>query len=305
MNWKAFFSTPPPDTVWSIDAQTVVAVHRDRKQGYRCVAVDAPEGLLELGPAGLHGVDVQRLTALVTKLQETIKGDRRAAIIVPTHWVRCFLLEAEDLPRRKADLQDVLRWRLKKLLPIAPTELRIAASIQNPIGTTQRVLCSAVSEKALALLESAFAGAGISPGLILPRIFALATEPAPPDVRRVIVQQEPSVFSMAVVADGGIRLIKTKPLPATGGPWTGGEREMNLAMSYIRTTMEIEGEIEVVVNSWDEGSSQSMVQWLEGQTNVVVRVSEASRICPDVNLSATLGNGRLAPIAAVLVGGMP
>ncbi len=305
MNWKTLFSTPPPDTVWSLDGQTVVVVHRDRKQGNRCVAVDAPEGLVELGPAGLQGVDVQRLTTLLTSLQETIKGDRRAAVVVPTHWVRCFLVEAEDLPRSQADLQDVLRWRLKKLLPIAPTDLRIVASVQSPVGHAGQALCLVAPEKAVAQLESAFDGAGISPGLLLPRIFALTAETVSTDTRRVIVQQEASVLSMAVVADGGVRLIRTKPLPQSGGSWAGAEREIGLAMSYVRNTMAIEGAIEVVLSTSEEASARSIAQWFDGQADVSVRIPAVLPVCPDAHLAATLGNGRLAPMAAVLDGGTP
>lgn len=305
MNWKTLLSTPPPDTVWSLDGQTVVVVHRDRKHGDRCAAVDVPEGLFELGPAGLQGVDVQRLTTLLTSLQERINGARRAAVVVSTHWVRCFLMEAEDLPRRQADLQDVLRWRLKKLLPVVPTDLRIAASIQSPMGDHRQVLCSAASEKAIGQLESAFEGAGISPGLVLPRIFALAMEPASPTARRVIVQQEASVLSMVVVADGGVRLIRTKPLPESGRPWGGAEREISLAMSYIRNMMAIDGTVEVVVSASDEDSARSMAGWFEGQPDVAVRVPEARQICLDAHLAATLGSARLAPMAAILDGGAP
>ncbi|MCK5378925.1 MAG: hypothetical protein KAJ78_05940 [Acidobacteria bacterium] len=305
MNWKTLFSTPPPATVWSLDGQTVVVVHRDRKSGDRCAAVNVPQGLFELGPVGLRGVDVQRLTDLLVPLQELIKGARRAAVVVPTHWVRCFLVEAEDLPRRREDLQEVLRWRLKKLLPVAPTNLRIAASIQNPMGAERHVLCSAAPEKALSQLESAFEGAGISPGLVLPRIFALAMEPTPSAVTRVIVQQEISMSSMAVVADGAVRLIKTKPLPQSGGSWGGAEREISLAMSYIRNTMAIGGAVDAVVSTTDEELGRSMVGLLEGLPDVSVRVPEGRQICPDAQLAATLGSARLVPMAAVLDGGAP
>ncbi len=305
MNWKTLFLTPPPDTVWSLDGHRVVVVHRDRKTGDRCAAVDVPKDLFEMGVAGLQSVDVQRLTGLLTSLQERINGARRVAVVIPTHWVRCFLMEAEELPRRQADLQDVLRWRLKKLLPVAPANLRIAASIQSPEGDHKQVLCSAVSEKAVAQLESAFEGAGISPGLVLPRVFALVMEPVSLGTRRVIVQQEDSVLSMAFVAGGGVRLIRTKPLPQSGGSWGGVEREVGLAMSYIRTTMAIDGDFEAVVSASDEDTVRSIAGLLEGQPGVSVRVPEVQQVCPDAHLAATLGSARLAPIAAVLDGGAP
>ncbi len=209
------------------------------------------------------------------------------------------------MPRRRADLQDVLRWRLKKLLPVSPANLRIAASMQTFEGDQKQVLCSAVSETAIAHLESAFEGAGLSPGLVLPRVFAFVLEPASPAVHRVIVQQEDSVLSMAVVADGGVRFIRTKPLPQSGGAWGGVEREIALAMSYIRTTMAIDGDIEAVVGASEEDAIRSIAGWLEQQPGVSVRVPDAQLICPDAHLAATLGSGRLAPMAAVLSGGAP
>ncbi|RLE36402.1 MAG: hypothetical protein DRJ61_00915 [Acidobacteria bacterium] len=305
MNWKTLFSTPPPDTVWSLDGQKLVVVHRDRKTGDRCAAVAVPEGVFHLGVAGLQSVDEQRLTGLLTSLQETINGVRRVAVVIPTHWVRCFLMEAGELPRRRADLQDVLRWRLKKLLPIAPADLRIAASIQSFGGDQQQVLCSTMSETAIAHLESAFEGAGISPGLVVPRVYAFVLEPASLAVHRVIVQQEDSLLSMAVVTDGGVRFIRTKPLPQSGGSWQGVEREIALAMSYIRTTMAIDGDIEAVVSASEEATVRSIAGLLERQPGVAVRIPDARQICPDVNLASTLGSARLAPMAAVLNGGAP
>lgn len=305
MNWKTLLSTPPPETVWSLDGQTVVVVHRDRKSGDRCAAVEVPESLFDIGPAGLKGLDGPRVTKVLTSLQEKIGGVRRAAIVVPTHWIRCFLMEAADLPRRRADLQDVLRWRLKKLLPVSPADLRIASSVQSPMGEIKQVLCSAAPEKALAALERAFEDAGISPGLIVPRIFALALQPENGAARRVIVQQEASVLSMAVVAAGGLRFIKTKPLPGSGMSWESAEREIGLAMKYIRNTMRIEGAIEAVISTNDEDLDRSIAGWFEGQPDTTTRLPDIRKICPDAHLAATLGRVRLAPMAAVLDGGAP
>lgn len=305
MNWKSLLSTPPPDTVWSLDDHTVVVVHRDRKAGDRCAAVDLPDGIFELGSVGLKAIDSKRLAEVLTSLQEKIGGVRRAGVVIPTNWVRCFLMEAADLPRRRADLQDVLQWRLKKLLPVSPTDLRIAASVQNPMGDQKQVLCSATSEKAISALDAAFESAGISPGLIVPRLFALALEPETSPTRRVIVQQEASMFSMAVVADGGLRFVKTKPLPGSVESWGGAEREIGLAMSYIRNTMGIDGPVEAVVSASDEDLGRSTVAWFEGQPEFTVRLPEFRQICPDAHLATTLGGARLAPMAALLVGGAP
>lgn len=113
------------------------------------------------------------------------------------------------------------------------------------------------------------------------------------------------MLSMAVVANGGVRFIRTKPLPQSGGIWGGVEKEIALAMSYIRTTMAIDGDIEAVVGASEEDAIRSIAGWLERQPGVSVRIPDAQLICPDAHLAATLGSGRLAPMAAVLSGGAP
>jgi hypothetical protein len=214
-------------------------------------------------------------------------------------------LEAEELPSRQADLMDVLRWRLKKLLPVSPADLRIAYSVQPPVEDVRHVLCSTAPEKGLAQMENAFEDAGLSPGLVLPRIFALALESSRGGVSRVFVQQEDVGLSLMAVANGGVRLVRTKPLSQSGGSWSGVEREIRLLVSYIRSTLGIDGSIEAVVSASNEELARLMIPWLEEQPSVAATILDARQICPDAHLAATLGSGRLAPMSAVLEGGAP
>lgn len=250
-------------------------------------------------------MDGPKLAAQVVALQERIGGDRRAALVLPTHWVKCFLVEAEELPRRRADLQDVLRWRLKKLLPVAVSELRIAPWVQSPKGGLKQVLCSAASEKALANIESAFEEADISIGLIVPRVLAMALSPDAATGWRIVLQQETAVLSMILVSDGAVRFIRSKPLPESGMSWSGVEREIGLALRHIRETMEITDALSVNLCVQDEEMSRSIAEWFEKQDGVNVHEGDGRSVCPDAQLAQTLGPARLRPMAAVLEGGAP
>ena len=122
---------------------------------------------------------------------------------------------------------------------------------------------------------------------------------------RVFVQQEDVGLSLMAVADGGVRLVRTKPLPQSGGSWSGVEREIRLLVSYIRSTLEIDGSIEAVVSASNEELARLMIPWLEEQPGVAATILDARQICPDAHLAATLGSGRLTPMSAVLEGGAP
>ncbi len=305
MNWQAFLSTPPPQTVWSLDRKIIAVAHRDRKSGDRCGAIDTPAGSFDLGPTGLGHVDVARLKEALSVVHSKIEGTRRAGVVIPTHWVRCFLLEAEDIPRRQSDMLEVLRWRFKKLLPVAPAELRIVVATQDSADSGRHILCVAVSEKAMAQLEEAFEGAGIVPGLILPRIFALALSPASDIRQRLIIQQESSTLAMMVIDAGGVRLVRTKPLPEDGVSWEALEREFKLALHFIREFVVPEGEVSVTVSASDETQRRSMFEWFGSQEKLVVSELDGNNVCPDLGLAATLGPARLALLKSVLDGGTP
>ncbi len=116
MKINELLTSPPPATGWSLDPGMAAVVRRQAKSELRCAAVETPEGTFEVGPVGLQSVDEDRLRPVLTRLQEEVEGSKRAAVIVPTGWLRTHLLEFDDLPRRQADLRDMVMWRLKKLI---------------------------------------------------------------------------------------------------------------------------------------------------------------------------------------------
>ena len=79
-------------------------------------------------------MDRKGLQEVLARLQERVAGCRRAAVIVPTAWVRTHLMDFDELPRRSLELDDVVRWRLKKLLPVLPSELRVSVVAGRAAG---------------------------------------------------------------------------------------------------------------------------------------------------------------------------
>ncbi len=305
MSWRDYLSSPPPDTVWHLDERMAMVVHRDRKRGDRCAAADLPDDLVEMGTVGIQAFDSDRSIAVLPRLHKEVEGSRRAAVIIPTAWVRTLLVDVDDLPRREKDLDEVRRWRLRKLLSVPPADLRLAASVQPAHGGKQQVLCTVVLDKVMARLEAAFAAVGVVPGLIVPRILALSMEPNETAPLRLFVQHEASLLSVLLIAEGGIRLVRTKLLPSVSGSWDGVEREISMAVTYVRTQLGFGGPVDAVVSALDGEASARLTSFLGAQGDFEVREAAAGRLFGDPGFADRLGHFRVAPVAAVLRGGSP
>ncbi|HEY5609615.1 MAG TPA: hypothetical protein VIL97_00295 [Thermoanaerobaculia bacterium] len=91
----------------------------------------------------------------------------RISLLLPDSWFRINILDLATLPESKAEAAEVVRWGLKRSLPVPPEELRIAYHAISRNGTA-KVLVVAALEKTLDAIESLFAKAEISVVMIEP-----------------------------------------------------------------------------------------------------------------------------------------
>jgi len=148
MNWTKLLSTPPPDTVWSFDSDAAIVLRRDRKLGNRCAGAKPAPEVFGVGSAGLQTVDVKLLKPVLESLSHSVGASRRPAIILPTAWTRVFFVEGNDLPTKTQELEEIVRWRLKKLIPIPPSDLRLAMTEQKAMKEERKILCLVGMSKA-------------------------------------------------------------------------------------------------------------------------------------------------------------
>jgi len=303
MNWKRLLASPPPNTGWVLDEEMAAAVRRERKGQVRCGVSPMPEGVVKVGPVGLNSVDRPVLVDVLRRVQETISGARRAAVVVPTAWVRAHILEVEQVPRRATELNELVQWRLKKLLPVRPSDLRIAAVPQPGGEGMQPVLVMVGLERALADLEAAFAEVGVEPGVVVPRLFALSADQR--EGHQLTIQQETGFLSMLLTTAGDLRLLRTKPLVMdTPDPWPALWREQKLVAAYARESLSVEGPIAVRVVAENEELAVALTEFWADQNETEVTAAELAFGPGEHGLGDRLGVNRLAPLAAILRGGV-
>jgi len=134
-------------------------------------AVALAEGAFGNGPLrGGVGLDRGALEEALALLLARCGGRIDAAsLVLPDAWARSLIIEVGDLPEHEPERSEVLRFRLKRLIPFRVEELRVGgAALDAPTrgGEGVQVLVTFASEALVAALEQAFAARGIRLGLI-------------------------------------------------------------------------------------------------------------------------------------------
>jgi hypothetical protein len=178
---------PSPPHVFALDGerlrygQFVNDRHGFRLRAFREAAL--PRDPFQHGPLGGPLRDPAAFRALVTGMVKAIPGGaREASLVLPDTWLRVTFTESGDLPRDASALEDVLRWKLKRLVPFRVDELRVNATEVSPIPGQEeprRLLLGFAVEQLLAQIEDGFAAAGVRIGQISNASLSLLAAVAP------------------------------------------------------------------------------------------------------------------------------
>jgi len=300
MSWRNLLVSPPPATGWSLDTALAAVVRRESKDRIACAMVPVPEEAFSVGPVGLQMVRREALDPVLAGLQQSARGSKRPIVVIPSSWVRSHLLEFDQLPRRREEMDDIVRWRLKKLLPVPPQQLRLALVNRVADGGKRRLLCMVGLDKALTDLEESLAEVGVQPGCLTSRIFAMALGSGPGS--RAVIQQESRFLSTVVLEDDQPILLRTKPLPEPTGPWDVIAREQHLVLSYLRERLGLEARMRVTVLAEAPEIDHGLRTWWAESEGIDVEPPVELPSCAEAMVADQLGRSRLEPLCAALGG---
>jgi len=164
---------------------------------------------------------------------ETGKWDK-ASLLLPDSWFRINIVELQSLPEKDGEAMEVVKWSLKRTLPIPPDELRVAYEVLSRHGREAKALVLSALDKTLVAIERIFASVGIEIVLIEPigmNIWnAIAVRESETPAQRLFVYVRDTDFTTAVFAGDQPLFIRSRNL--------GGERtlqqELRLSASYLR-----------------------------------------------------------------------
>jgi len=301
IDWRALATTPYPRTGWGLSERTAVVLHEDRKAGRVCAQAPIPEGTFSLGPVGLNGVDGEKLAPVLTSLQERTQGCRHPSVVVPNSWVRTHLLDFDEAPGRQSELEEVVRWRLKKLLPIRPADLRIDAHAEKtPEGKWKVLVVSGVA-RVWEELEASFDAAGLQPALITPSVFALGEGVSRDLGEAMVVQVEPGMVAMVARIQGRLGLVHTRLLPPSESAWAVVARELRTTRLFLTDHLGIDGPVTVVPVATRPEAAEALVGACADVPGLEVMTPPPAPACAGIEDS---GRALLTTVQP-LVGGRP
>ncbi|HTQ79646.1 MAG TPA: hypothetical protein VMM92_06595, partial [Thermoanaerobaculia bacterium] len=162
-------------------------------------AVPLPPDAFLSGPLGGPLRDPRAFQASVAGLIKEIAGVRDASLVIPDAWLRVSFTDSGELPRSGEAREEILRWKLKRLVPFRVDELRIGAQEVEPLPgqsaeEPRRLLLGFAVEHLLEQLEEAFAASAVRLGQItntsLSLISALGEEGPEPGFWALVVVEE-------------------------------------------------------------------------------------------------------------------
>lgn len=165
---------PVPPHVFVLDATRLRygQFQRERQsyrfRSYREAAL--PRDAFHSGPLGGPLRDpaafLERVGALVQGLPGKLHD---ASLVLPDAWLRVAFTEISDIPKTAEQRDEVLRWKLRRLVPFRVDELRVSAVEVTPLPVQEeprRLLLGFGVEALLAQVEDAFTAKGIRLGQI-------------------------------------------------------------------------------------------------------------------------------------------
>lgn len=122
---------------------------------------------------GLMGGPPRDPRAFAERVHELVSGlgvpVKEASLVVPDAWLRTAFAGITEVPANGSAREEVLRWKLKRLVPFRVDELRVRAVEVTPLAGQEeprRLLLGFGIETLLGHLERAFADAGVQLGRI-------------------------------------------------------------------------------------------------------------------------------------------
>jgi hypothetical protein len=220
---------------------------RDR-QGFRCRALREaalPRDAFHSGLLGGPLRDPVAFQGIAGALVRAIPGNvKDASLVIPDAWLRVAFTESGDLPRTAEQRDEVLRWKLRRLVPFRVDELRVSAAEVPPLPAQEeprRLLLGFAIEQLLEQIEGAFAAHGVRLGRIsnasLSMLAALAPLAAPrADELTALTLVDDHGYSLVFVRGGAPVLHRYKAFSGglPEGPRTGFVvRDLKLTRNFL------------------------------------------------------------------------
>ncbi|HKG23190.1 MAG TPA: hypothetical protein VKC34_14930 [Blastocatellia bacterium] len=213
---KYFLSAPAPNTAAGfIDDNFAVVDMKRGRRGFGLAAsavTQLPPGLVAPGFETPNIEDEEELAGIVEQTAGAagLMRKKRWSVALPEGTARTLIIILESKPGSRRELDEVLAWKIERLIAARSSELRISRQRISPSGGLERYLVTVAREDVLSQYDSLFNRVGWNAGLMLPRHLGeaqwLMWDQAPGD--KMLVSANRSGFTSVIVRKGEPVLVR-------------------------------------------------------------------------------------------------
>jgi type IV pilus assembly protein PilM len=216
----SWLASPPPDAGIEIAADRVTAAVVNVRGDGPVVSGYASEPLRPgVVTPSLTAVNVQDRQAVIGSIQRVLEKlgmrPRRVALVIPDTAIKVSLLRFDNVPPRRDDFEQLVRWQLRKAapFPIETAAVTYSAAIAPPEGGREFVV-EVARQECIREYESICEDAGLYAGLVDIATFSLLgifDGAAAPEGDWLLVHVRPDYTSIAIVRDGAVIFYRNRP----------------------------------------------------------------------------------------------
>lgn len=242
--------------------------------------------------------------AIRAALDQVSPSTHSVTLVIPDTVVRVFVLDFDSLPAKSAEVNPVLRFRLRKMVPFDVEHAGLSYQVLVEKNDEVKVLAAVLPGPILAEYEGAVRAAGYEPGAVLPSSLAAleAMDSVASMGAMLIANLSVSSLTTSITNGQDLLLYRTLDLPAE--PVLRQDevrRGVAVAAAYYEdklgtrpTRLHFAGGS----GSGDEAGSEAFARCIDDPELSVVDL--AAR--PELGAASTLGSASIAGVAGALAG---
>ena len=208
----AWLASPPPDAALEIAADRVTAAVVTVRGDGPVVSAHASEALRPgtVTPS-LTGTNVQDRHAVIGAIGRLVEKlgtrPRRVALVIPDPAVKVSLLRFDNVPARRDDFEQLVRWQLRKAAPFPVETAAVTYSAALPANGGREFVVELARQECMREYESVCEDAGLYAGLVDTATFSLlGLFAGGPRVEGdwLLVHMRPDYTSIVIVRDDAV-----------------------------------------------------------------------------------------------------